>query len=513
MGVSGLAEGFLAGFNTMDRYQRGQQEEIRQERELGLRDAMVKQNKEDSDRSFSLRQAEFDNAVEQQKTAKEQWGQEFDLKKKEVEGLRAYRNANLGFAQAAESRDKESHALMMEKNARDQWMLDYGPAYNVAVSAAMRNEQLTPEQIELLNHPYVANRNPFKVFGDQGWHEASGRVFGSLKGLLNNPEARVWDERKLYGEINTDQNRKDFTYLFKNDLDKSIGTMTPNGSVKGYDNLSIVPTGRGTFYFDATVTYADPKTGKDVVMEHVPITEGRTSDPKDPVREFTGDQLIKRIGQGYQLSRYVQQNPQQVDDYLIQMGLKTPPDYKGLKTALAGLYKQEAKALADGGDPATVKAAFDEARENLPSVYGVGTGGAHNESSGENNNTGIASQWASQDPVRAGILDEARRNGIPIDSVKDSAQLDALLAAYNKAKQASSTAGRIRGETAKTAPRTSLSQANHDSKTQRAGAYSQEYRKPLEMESGALSLRDLESPFSLPSNDAYVPAWARGPAK
>jgi len=37
MGVSGLAEGFLAGFNTMDRYQRGQNEEERAERELGLR--------------------------------------------------------------------------------------------------------------------------------------------------------------------------------------------------------------------------------------------------------------------------------------------------------------------------------------------------------------------------------------------------------------------------------------------------------------------------------------------
>ena len=40
MSVSGLAEGFLAGFNTMDSYQRGQKEDARQERELGLRDAM-----------------------------------------------------------------------------------------------------------------------------------------------------------------------------------------------------------------------------------------------------------------------------------------------------------------------------------------------------------------------------------------------------------------------------------------------------------------------------------------
>lgn len=40
MGVSGLAEGFLAGFNTMDRYQHGQQEEERLDKAMSLRDAM-----------------------------------------------------------------------------------------------------------------------------------------------------------------------------------------------------------------------------------------------------------------------------------------------------------------------------------------------------------------------------------------------------------------------------------------------------------------------------------------
>ncbi|MDX7860210.1 hypothetical protein SJR95_09170, partial [Aeromonas caviae] len=127
MSVSGLAEGFLAGFNTMDRYQRGQKEDARQERELGLRDAMVKQNKENSDRDFSLRKATFDNSVEQQKTAKEQWGQEFDLKKKEAGSLRAYRNANLVLAQAAEGRAKQENDWLVSERVNQKLLEDSLP--------------------------------------------------------------------------------------------------------------------------------------------------------------------------------------------------------------------------------------------------------------------------------------------------------------------------------------------------------------------------------------------------
>ena len=46
MSVSGLAEGFLAGFNTMDRYQRGQKEDERMDKAMGLRDAMWQNEQE-----------------------------------------------------------------------------------------------------------------------------------------------------------------------------------------------------------------------------------------------------------------------------------------------------------------------------------------------------------------------------------------------------------------------------------------------------------------------------------
>ena len=67
MGVQGLADGFLAGFQTMDGYYRGQKADARAEKELGLRDLQVHKNIEDADRNFGLRQATFDYGVEKDK--------------------------------------------------------------------------------------------------------------------------------------------------------------------------------------------------------------------------------------------------------------------------------------------------------------------------------------------------------------------------------------------------------------------------------------------------------------
>ncbi|MEH8223803.1 hypothetical protein [Aeromonas veronii] len=512
MSVSGLAEGYLAGFSTTDRYLRGQKEDERADQAMSLRDAMW-QNEQDQQKKADAR---YDDETKYNRgrdaIGDKRYSLEYADKQRQLELENNRANAMLSINAEQNRRAQESHALAVEKNKRDQWWFDNEVPFNMAIEALGRREQITPEQDALLNHEYAAGRNPFRVFGDPQWHKSSETVYQGMKAIIENPDAKVWDMGKMHGAINTPEIKKSLTYMVKGNLEKGIGTVTPNGVVKSYGEVEVVPTGRGTFFLQAPVTYVNPKTGEEIVKD-APITEGRTGDLRDPVKELTAQQFIQYFGKARQISQQIQKNPDQWDNYLVQTGMKPPADYKGLKAALADLYKQEAKALADGGDPATVKAAFDEARENLPSVYGVGTGGAHNESSGENNNTGIVSQWANQDPIRVGFIDEVRRKGIPIDSVKDPAQLDSWLAKYNQSKQASSTAGRIREETAKTTTRTSLSQANKDSKTQRAGAYSQEYRKPLEMEPGALSLRDLESPFSLPSNDAYVPAWARGPAK
>lgn len=446
MSVSGLAEGFLAGFNTMDNYQRGQKADERAEREMSLRDAMFKQNTANSNRDFSLRQAYLDNQVAQQKVTNDQWGQEFDLKRKEADSLRAYRNDNLVLAQAAERRAKESHALAVAKNKRDQWWLDNEVPFNMATAALGRGEQITPEQDALLNHEYAAGRNPYRVFGDPQWHRSSDTVYQGMKAIINNPDARAWDMGKLHKAINTSEVTQALTYMVKGDLEKGIGTVTPTGVVKSYGEVEVVPTDRGTFFLQAPVTYINPKTGEETVKD-APITEGRTGDPSDPVKEFTPQRLIQYFGKARQVSQQIQQNPEQWENFLVQTGVNPPADYKGLKAALADLHKQEAKALADGGDPATVKAAFDEARESLPSVYGVNTGGTPGAApSGVN-----PEQWSQSNPERQQFMREAEQGGWLGSYLESPEKMDGAFALWRQAvakeeaaKQAAVSAEKVR---------------------------------------------------------------------
>ncbi|CAJ1921032.1 hypothetical protein FNBNMHLP_04111 [Aeromonas jandaei] len=333
-------------------------------------------------------------------------------------------------------------------------------------------------------------------------------------------------QRAIVQRVNSPEIISPLNTILEQEVKRGIGEVDAASGKKIADKelTHVIPTedGRGVMY-GLKVTYADGSTADSVV------TEGRSTQPGDPVKVSKWGDLIKtvyeRSNMYQQLSR-AGQNRDTLNRVGQSLGLAQPADLKGHRQASVDLIKELNKNVAkvlssDALGSAEEKqaqakqllASYEENQAKIDSIYGVSNGAAPDESSGDAPQAGGASQWANQDPVRAGILDEARRNGIPIDSVKDSAQLDALLAAYNKAKQASATAGKLRDETAKTATRTSLSQANKDSKTQRAGAYSQEYRKPLDMGAGSLSLRDLASPFSLPSNDAYVPAYARGPAK
>lgn len=343
-------------------------------------------------------------------------------------------------------RAQESHALAVAKNKRDQWWLDNEVPFNMATAALGRGEQITPEQDALLNHEYAAGRNPYRVFGDPKWHRSSDTVYQRMKAIINNPDAKAWDMGKLHKAINTSEVTQALTYMVKGDLEKGIGTVTPTGVVKSYGEVEVVPTDRGTFFLQAPVTYINPKTGEETVKD-APITEGRTGDPSDPVKEFTPQRLIQYFGKARQVSQQIQQNPEQWENFLIQTGVNPPADYKGLKAALADLHKQEAKALADGGDPATVKAAFDEARESLPSVYGVNTGGTPGAApSGVN-----PEQWSQSNPERQQFIVEAEQGGWLGSYLESPEKMDGAFALWRQAvakeeaaKQAAVSAEKVR---------------------------------------------------------------------
>ncbi len=446
MSVSGLAEGFLAGFNTMDNYQRGQKADERAEREMSLRDAMWQNTQERQKKADEQYQGELVYRKERDAVSDKQWNLEYAGRQHQLELDNKRANAMLSLNMEQNKRAQESHALAVAKNKRDQWWLDNEVPFNMATAALGRGEQITPEQDALLNHEYAAGRNPYRVFGDPQWHRSSDTVYQGMKAIINNPDARVWDMGKMREAINTPEMTQALTYMVKGNLEKGIGTVTPTGVIKSYGEVEVVPTGRGTFFLQAPVTYINPKTGEETVKD-APITEGRTGDPSDPVKELTPQRLIQYFGKARQVSQQIQQNPEQWENFLVQTGVNPPADYKGLKAALADLHKQEAKALADGGDPATVKAAFDEARESLPSVFGVNTGGTPGAApSGVN-----PEQWSQSNPERQQFMREAEQGGWLGSYLESPEKMDGAFELWRQAvakeeaaKQAAVSAEKVR---------------------------------------------------------------------
>ena len=424
MSVSGLAEGFLAGFNTMDRYQRGQKDDERADKAMSLRDAMW-QNEQERQK---VADARYDDETKYNRgrdaIGDKRYSLEYADKQRQLELENKRADSMLSLNMEQNKRAQESHSLAIEKNNRDQWWLDNEAPFNMAVSALGRGDKLTPEQDALLNNKYAAGKNPFRVFGDPQWHQSTDTVYQGIKGILNNPDAKVWDAGKMRDAINTPEMKKSLTYMVRGNLEKGIGTITPDGVVKSYGEVEVVPTGRGTFYMQAPVTYVNPKTGESVVKD-APITEGRTGEPSDPVKEFTPQQFINHFGKAYQVSQQIQKNPEQWDEYLVQAGMKPPVDHKGFRSAVSKINADTAKAISqirrsDLTEPEKLSAIKDEraAAEaqiaDTKEIFGVGgkkAGETNTNTDAEPKLPEQVSNWVGGDKRKQNFIDSALSRG------------------------------------------------------------------------------------------------------
>ncbi|MCQ4052368.1 hypothetical protein [Aeromonas sp. SG16] len=435
MGVSGLAEGFLAGFNTMDRYQRGQQEQIRQERELGLRDAMVKQNKEDSDRNFSLRKAEFDNMVGQQKTAKEQWGQEFGLRQQEAEGLRAYRNANLGFAQAAESRAKQEHDWQVSERANQKLLEDSLPLIESAFQARLKGDTDPAGYVDLMKNKEFQKggalyRFNFDRYSDGKHLQAARQIVPQISGLMKDIDSGKvsWGDedgqRAIVQRVNSPEIISPLNTILEQEVKRGIGEVDAASGKKIADKelTHVIPTedGRGVMY-GLKVTYADGSTADSVV------TEGRSTQPGDPVKVSKWGDLIKTVYERsnmYQQLSGAGQNRETLNRVGQSLGLAQPADLKGWQKARSQYANEtqrgEAKILASGDTNAKALAAeFVASREKgareIDRIYNVDGGKKSGTTSAEPDAPPKlpeqVSGWAGNDKRKQSFIDAAVSRG------------------------------------------------------------------------------------------------------
>ncbi|MGU5727630.1 hypothetical protein ACV1DR_01680 [Aeromonas jandaei] len=512
MGVSGLAEGFLAGFNTMDRYQRGQKEDERQERELGLRDTMVKQGIEDSNRNYSLRQASFEHDKERTKTADEQWKKEFGLRQKEADGMQAYRNANLGLAQAAESRAKQEHDWQVSERANQKLLEDSLPLIDSAFQARLRGEADPAGYVDLMKNKEFQKggalyRFNFDRYSDNQHLQDARQIVPQISGLMKDIDSGKlsWenedDQRAIVQRINSSKIIGPLNTILEQEVKRGIGEVDAASGKKITDKelTHVIPTqdGRGVMY-GLKVTYADGSTADSVV------TEGRSTQPGDPVKVSKWGDLIKTVYQRSQM--YLQlsgagQNRETLNRVGQSLGLVQQADLKGHKQASVDLIKELNKNVAEvlssdavgsleerQAQAKQLLASYEEDQAKIDSIYGVNTGGTPGAApSGVN-----PEQWSQSNPERQQFMREAEQGGWLGIYLESPEKMDGAFALWRQAvakeeaaKQAAASAERIREiEGPKEPQRPSLAQARQLASANMAtgsGKPPQPYGKPVDV--------------------------------
>ncbi|BBU05022.1 hypothetical protein [Aeromonas veronii] len=464
MSVSGLAEGFLAGFNTMDRYQRGQKEDERQERELGLRDTMVKQGIEDSNRNYSLRQASFEHDKERTKTADEQWKQEFGLRQKESEGMQAYRNANLGLAQAEEGRRKQEYEWQVKDRERQAYQQENLPIIQSGWQAVADGKDPGQQFWNVVRDPRAGSFNPERYL-QQDYAEA-GKTFVTHAGNL----MRQAQEGKLdpttpegHAAVNNPQFIKAAGTLYQDEVNKGVGDIDPDSGKtitgKQLNNIMITPDGRGVV-LGVEVTYDDGS--KDVR----PITNNRTSAPDDHPKVIPINDFLKPAYQRAALAKHMIGN---ADQLRTSLGLTAGPDQVGYKKAVTELEKQHgqnrARISSSNAEDKDLQldaldAQLEQSKAALADTFGM-TSKAEEKEAG----TPIK-EWTGGDPERLQFVKEANQHG-KLSSLLDSpAKMNMAFelwrqqaAKQRQTEQATVTANRLRDTETNAYQAMSLAQA------------------------------------------------------
>ncbi|HAT2381704.1 TPA: hypothetical protein I8455_000970 [Aeromonas hydrophila] len=464
MSISGLAEGFLAGFNTMDRYQRGQKEDERQERELGLRDAMVKQNKEESDRNFSLRQASFEHDRERTKTANEQWKQEFGLRQKEADGMQAYRNANLGLAQAAEGRARQEYEWQVKDREKQEYQRENLPIIQSGWQAVAEGKDPGEKFWGVVRDPRAGSFNPErylkKDFAD------SGEVVVKHGGKL----MRMAQEGKLdpntpegHALINDDKFIKSLDTIYQDEVRKGVGDIDPESGKtitgKQLNNIMITPDGRGVV-LGVEVTYDD---GSKAVR---PVTNNRTSAPDDHPKVIPINDFLKPAYQRAALAKHMIGN---ADQLRTSLGLTAGPDQGGYKKAVTELEKQHgqnrARISASNAEDKDLQldaldAQLEQSKAALADTYGL------TSKTDEPKQETPIKAWTGGDPYRLQFIKEANQHGKLNVLLENPTRMNTAFELWRqqavgqkKAEQATVTANRLRDTQVNAYQAMSLAQA------------------------------------------------------
>ncbi|WP_420938633.1 hypothetical protein [Aeromonas veronii] len=464
MGVSGLAEGFLAGFNTMDRYQRGQKEDERADQAMSLRDAMWQNEQERQKVADDRYQSELDYSKGRDKVADDRYEREFALQEQDAKGLREYRNAQLGISMAEEGRRKQEYEWQVKDREKQAYQQDNLPIIQSGWQAVAEGKDPGQQFWNVVRDPRAGSFNPERYL-QQDYAEA-GKTFVTHAGNL----MRQAQEGKLdpttpegHAAVNNPQFIKAAGTLYQDEVNKGVGDIDPDSGKtitgKQLSNIMITPDGRGVV-LGVEVTYDD---GSKAVR---PVTNNRTSAPDDTPKVIPINDFLKPAYQRAALAKHMIGN---ADQLRASLGLTAGPDQAGYKKAVADLEKQHgqnrAKISSSNAEDKDLQldaldAQLEQSKAALADTYGLTT------KTDEPKQEAPLKVWTGGDPERLQFIKEANQHGKLSSLMDNPARMNTAFelwrqqaAKQKKEEQATVTAGRLRDAEAGAYQAISLAQA------------------------------------------------------
>ncbi|WP_421174091.1 hypothetical protein [Aeromonas enteropelogenes] len=416
MSTNGLADGFMAGFSMMDRYQRGQEADKRANHEMGLREqyrqaqmdnqAWQRQHTEDSDKYQRERDALADkNNI-----------RDFDLRKRVAESQMANNAVNRQTNQFNLNRAKRSDQLAQQL----QWLQANAPFIQQGYADIEQGKDPRESFWSRVNTQEGAQYNPLN-WGGRERVDAANTIAKNVSPLMNMIHdgklnwGREGDQKQIVEKINTPDNLAAVNTIFKDEINAGVGEVDPNTGKKivGKQLVNILPTKDGNnLMLGLRVNYADGTSAMH------PVTQNRSSEKDDLVKLIPWNKFLGTIYQRGDIAAKVMKDMPKVRAYYEQYLNSAMGKGKSGNSLRDALIKKQVDVVAnpkmyaggglDGsGDPPIGQALAglnNIARQNGFDLPQVQSGGGN----------GGGSDWGKGDPDKQNFLAAMEKNGIPL---------------------------------------------------------------------------------------------------
>lgn len=434
-GLGSLSAGFLAGFETMNNYQRGKKADERADKAEGRADKAMSLREVESQRSAEHQQWGRDRTERRDTVSDDQWDKSHQLQKSNADqaNKRGWAQLSLQQRRAKLSEQRENRQMQM---LEDQNYL----SKNAHIIQSIYNDPTivndNPDLLKVFESPAAAHLDPRRLAKPEmvSANKTIMKHFNNVVNMGANGELESKSDEELFALANPPEVTKALEQALSFELSKGIGDIDESTGkvIKKKQNLKLIPgpSGQGVVPM-MEIVYEDG------TKENKPATLGRGTDPGANVVEVPYQDLIQYFGAQGNIIKSI------TDSGALQgastaLGFTKPESNSEYRKAATSHLQEESKQLASvdkmltkGGieeDVALsmkqgIRQTFAEQGDGLSSLYNTNT--KTPESPGDNFKT-----WMSNDPAKQSFAQEIASSGALKEVMADPERRERLFNMY-----------------------------------------------------------------------------------